>query len=132
MDGLTPEQARLRGRARGTGREAAAQAAETDRTEQYPWTMVRRMTEAGFMGMTIPRAWGGAGLLPRCRAGDRGAVEGLRRLRPHRGRDQHGRDRRGHGLWQPEQKRLAADLVLAGDKPAICITEPEAGSAPTT
>jgi 3-sulfinopropanoyl-CoA desulfinase len=27
------------------------------------------------------------------------------------------------------QKRLAAGLVLAGDKPAICITEPEAGSA---
>jgi alkylation response protein AidB-like acyl-CoA dehydrogenase len=26
------------------------------------------------------------------------------------------------------QKRLAADLVLAGDKPAICITEPQAGS----
>ena len=28
-----------------------------------------------------------------------------------------------------DQKRLAAGLVLAGDKPAICITEPEAGSA---
>ena len=27
------------------------------------------------------------------------------------------------------QKRLAADLVLSGDKPAICITEPGAGSA---
>jgi alkylation response protein AidB-like acyl-CoA dehydrogenase len=27
------------------------------------------------------------------------------------------------------QKRLAAELVLAGDKPAICITEPGAGSA---
>ena len=27
-----------------------------------------------------------------------------------------------------EQKKLAADMVLAGDKPAICITEPEAGS----
>ncbi len=27
-----------------------------------------------------------------------------------------------------KQKRLAADLVLAGDKPAICITEPDAGS----
>jgi alkylation response protein AidB-like acyl-CoA dehydrogenase len=26
------------------------------------------------------------------------------------------------------QKKLAASLVLAGDKPAICITEPEAGS----
>jgi alkylation response protein AidB-like acyl-CoA dehydrogenase len=29
------------------------------------------------------------------------------------------------------QKRLAASYVLAGDKPAICITEPEAGSAAT-
>jgi hypothetical protein len=28
-----------------------------------------------------------------------------------------------------EQRRLAAELVLAGDKPAICITEPGAGSA---
>src|SRR5581483_10225943 len=26
------------------------------------------------------------------------------------------------------QKQLAAQLVLAGDKPAICITEPDAGS----
>jgi alkylation response protein AidB-like acyl-CoA dehydrogenase len=30
-----------------------------------------------------------------------------------------------------EQRRLAAELVLAGDKPAICITEPEAGSDTT-
>jgi len=29
------------------------------------------------------------------------------------------------------QKRLAAELVLEGDKPAICITEPEAGSDAT-
>jgi alkylation response protein AidB-like acyl-CoA dehydrogenase len=29
------------------------------------------------------------------------------------------------------QKRIAADLVLAGDKPAICITEPQAGSDAT-
>jgi len=29
------------------------------------------------------------------------------------------------------QKQLAADLVLSGDKPAICITEPDAGSAAT-
>ena len=29
------------------------------------------------------------------------------------------------------QKRLAADLVLSGDKPAICITEPDAGSDTT-
>ena len=30
-----------------------------------------------------------------------------------------------------DQKKLAAGLVLDGDKPAICITEPEAGSAAT-
>ncbi len=29
------------------------------------------------------------------------------------------------------QKRLAAELVLNGDKPAICITEPDAGSTAT-
>ena len=29
------------------------------------------------------------------------------------------------------QKRFCAPYVLAGDKPAICITEPEAGSAAT-
>ncbi len=29
------------------------------------------------------------------------------------------------------QKRFAADFVLDGDKPAICITEPDAGSAAT-
>ncbi|MCP6757009.1 acyl-CoA dehydrogenase family protein, partial [Klebsiella pneumoniae] len=29
------------------------------------------------------------------------------------------------------QKQLAAKLVLAGDKPAICITEPDAGSDAT-
>src|SRR5215471_2409011 len=31
----------------------------------------------------------------------------------------------------PAQRKLAADLVLSGDKPAICITEPHAGSAAT-
>ena len=30
-----------------------------------------------------------------------------------------------------EQKAFCAPLVLAGDKPAICIPEPEAGSAAT-
>ena len=31
-------------------------------------------------------------------------------------------------MAREEQKKLAADMVLAGDKPAICITEPDAGS----
>ena len=34
-------------------------AAETDRTEEYPWDVVAKLTEAGFMGMTIPKEYGG-------------------------------------------------------------------------
>src|SRR3954449_5042665 len=132
MDGLTPEQARLRDRARELAQEAAAQAAETDRTEQYPWPMVRRMTEAGFLGLTIPRAWGGPGLsyfdavlvieefARACAVCGRIAVEA-----------NMGAIGAVMAYGTPAQKRLAAELVLAGDKPAICITEPEAGSAAT-
>jgi hypothetical protein len=132
MDGLTPEQARLRDRARELAQEAAAQAAGTDRTEQYPWPMVRRMTEAGFMGMTVPRAWGGAGLsyldavlvieemAKACAVCGRIAVEA-----------NMGAIGAVMAYGSPAQQRLAAGLVLAGDKPAICITEPEAGSAAT-
>ncbi|MFZ4410214.1 MAG: 3-sulfinopropanoyl-CoA desulfinase [Paracraurococcus sp.] len=132
MDGLTPEQARLRDRARELAQEAAAQAAETDRTEQYPWPMVRRMTEAGFMGMTVPRAWGGPGhsyldavlvieeLAKACAVCGRIAVEA-----------NMGAIGAVMAYGTAAQQRLAADLVLSGDKPAICITEPEAGSAAT-
>ena len=44
-------------------------------------------------------------LVPRCGAGGRGDGQGLRRHRPHRGRGQHGRDLRRHGL----RHRGAAD-----------------------
>jgi 3-sulfinopropanoyl-CoA desulfinase len=132
MDGLTTEQARLRDRAREVARDAAAQAAETDRTEQYPWPMVRRLREAGLMGLTIPRDWGGPGLSyfdaalvieelsAACAVCGRIAVE-----------SNMGAIGAVMAYGSPEQRRLAAGLVLAGDKPAICITEPEAGSAAT-
>jgi alkylation response protein AidB-like acyl-CoA dehydrogenase len=132
MDGLTAEQSALRGKARDLAQEAAAQAAETDRTEQYPWPMVRRMTEAGFMGMTLPKAHGGQGasyfdavlvieeLAKACAVCGRIAVEA-----------NMGAVGAVMAYGTEAQKRLAAELVLAGDKPAICITEPEAGSAAT-
>ncbi|GGC30476.1 acyl-CoA dehydrogenase [Siccirubricoccus deserti] len=122
----------LRGRARDMAQEAAAQAAGTDRTEQYPWPMVRRMTEAGFFGLTIPREWGGPGLsyldavlvieefAKACAVCGRIAVEA-----------NMGAVGAIMAYGTPAQKRIAADLVLGGDKPAICITEPEAGSAAT-
>lgn len=110
----------------------ADRAAEVDRTEEYPWHNIEELTKAGFMGMTIPTEWGGRGLTflhaalvieemaKVCGVTGRivveanmGAVSAIMK---------YGTD---------EQRRLAADLVLAGDKPAICITEPDAGSAAT-
>jgi alkylation response protein AidB-like acyl-CoA dehydrogenase len=132
MDGLTAEQAMLRDRAREFAREAAAQAAETDRSGQYPWPMVRRMAEAGFTGLTIPREWGGPGgsvldavllveeLSKACAVCGRIAVEA-----------NMGAVGAIMAYGTDAQKKLAAGLVLAGDKPAICITEPDAGSAAT-
>jgi alkylation response protein AidB-like acyl-CoA dehydrogenase len=59
---LTAEQEALRRRARdladGTFRERAA---GWDATEQYPWDNVKDLVRAGFMGLTIPREYGGAG-----------------------------------------------------------------------
>ncbi|MCB1509738.1 MAG: acyl-CoA dehydrogenase family protein, partial [Hyphomicrobiaceae bacterium] len=110
----------------------AARAAEVDRTEEYPWDNVERLTKAGFMGMTIPEAYGGKGLTyfdtvlvieqmaKTCGVSGRIVVEG---------------NMGGVGAVMAygshEQKVRAAELVLAGDKPAICITEPDAGSAAT-
>lgn len=129
---LAPEQQRLAEAARELAREAAALAAETDRTGAYPWPVVRRMAEAGFMGLTIPREWGGQGgsyldaalvveeFARACAVAGRIAVEA-----------NMGAIGAVMAYGTPAQKRLAAELVLAGDKPAICITEPEAGSAAT-
>jgi len=132
-DHLTPEQAALRDRARELAQEAAAQAAATDRSEQYPWPMVARMTEAGFMGLTVPRAWGGPGgsyfdavlvieeFAKACSVCGRIAVEA-----------NMGAIGAIMAYGTEAQKKLAARLVLAGDKPAILITEPAAGSAATS
>ena len=132
MNALTEAEARLRDRARELAQEAAAQAAATDRSEQYPWPMVARMQQAGFMGLTIPKEMGGPGLsyfdavlvieefAKACAVCGRIAVEA-----------NMGAVGAIMAYGTPAQKKLAAELVLAGDKPAILITEPEAGSAAT-
>jgi len=105
-------------------------AADIDKTEEYPWHNVKALTEAGFMGMTIPEAYGGQGasyldavlvveeMAKVCGVTARIVVEG-----------NMGAIGAIMAYGTEDQKKLATELVLAGDKPAICITEPGAGSA---
>ena len=130
---LTPAQLKLQQRARALAEsEIAPRAAEVDRSESYPWDNVEALTKAGFMGMTIPKTYGGAGLTcldaalvieemaKVCGVTARIVVEG-----------NMGAIGAIMAYGSDAQKRLAAELVLSGDKPAICISEPEAGSAAT-
>ncbi|MBX3596526.1 MAG: acyl-CoA dehydrogenase family protein [Rhizobiaceae bacterium] len=113
-------------------REFRPRAADVDSSEQYPWDNIDKLCKAGFMGMTLPTEYGGKGWsylaavtvieeMARCCGAmgritveaNMGAVGAIMRY------------------GSEKQKRLAADLVLSGDKPAICITEPGAGSAAT-
>ena len=128
---LTPEQRRLQIRARELARGPVAErAAEIDQTEQYPWDNVALLKEAGFFGMTIPVAYGGQGAsyldavlvieeMAKC-CGVTGRIVVEANMGAIGAIMKYGSE---------AQKRLAADLVLSGDKPAICITEPGAGSA---
>jgi alkylation response protein AidB-like acyl-CoA dehydrogenase len=110
----------------------AARAAEWDTSRSYCWPNVDDLVAAGLMGMTIPPRYGGKGasyleacvvieeIAKACALSARIVVEanmgGISAIMAYGTED---------------QKAFAADLVLAGDKPAICITEPEAGSAAT-
>ena len=112
--------------------EIAPHAAETDRSEQYPWHCIDVLKREGFMGMTIAARYGGKGasyldavvlieeMAKACSTTGRICVE-----------SNMGALGAIMSYGSEAQKRLAASLVLAGDKPAICITEPEAGSAAT-
>ncbi|MDE0058066.1 MAG: acyl-CoA dehydrogenase family protein [Defluviicoccus sp.] len=132
MDGaLTPEQARLQDRARALAEDhVAARAAEIDETRDYPWDTVERLKQAGFMGMTVPEPLGGQGLgfLEASLA-----IEEFARVCAMTGRivveSNMGAISAVMAYGTEAQKQQWADGVLGGDKPAICITEPEAGSA---
>lgn len=116
-------------RARELAPGFAATAAIWDRERRYPERNVAALADAGLMGMSVPRSLGGPGLplseiLPvvetiagACTLTARIVVEGnmgaLTAVMLH---------------GSAAQRREWADAVLAGDKPAICISEPGAGS----
>ena len=128
---LTPAQHSLRAKARQVARGPIAdRAAEIDRSEQYPWDNVALLKDAGFLGMTIPVAYGGrdASYLDAVLV-----IEEMAKCCGVTGRIVVEANMGAIGAIMKYgselQKHLAAELVLAGDKPAICITEPGAGSA---
>jgi alkylation response protein AidB-like acyl-CoA dehydrogenase len=132
--GLSPHELELRNHARAFATEVVRpRAAATDRDEQYPWDIVKALSQSGFCGMTIPKNLGGQGrsfldavlvieeIAKACTVTSRIVVE-----------TNMGAISTVMAYGSDSQKRLAAQLVLEGDKPAICITEPDAGSDATT
>lgn len=60
---LTPEQEQVRDSVAAFARERLVPfAAEWDRNATFPRAALREMAELGLFGMTVPEAWGGAGL----------------------------------------------------------------------
>jgi alkylation response protein AidB-like acyl-CoA dehydrogenase len=128
--GLSGAEIALQARARAFSQEIARpRAAAIDRDEQYPWDVVKALAEAGFLGMTMPTALGGQDrsfldavlvieeMAKSCTVTARIVVE-----------TNMGAISTVMAYGSEAQKKLAARLVLEGDKPAICITEPDAGS----
>src|SRR5262245_26420971 len=131
--GLSTDELALRERARTFAAEVVRpRAAATDRDEQYPCDIVKALSRSGFCGMTIPKGLGGQGrsfldavlvieeMAKACTVTSRIVVE-----------TNMGAISTVMAYGTDAQKRLAAQLVLEGDKPAICITEPDAGSDAT-
>ena len=128
---ITPDQQALQARARELAQgPVKARAAEVDRTEEYPWDNVQLLMDAGLVGMTIPQDYGGQG---RSFLDAVLAIEQMSQTCSVTGRivveTNMGAISAVMAYGSEEQKRLAADMVLKGDKPAICITEPGAGSS---
>jgi butyryl-CoA dehydrogenase len=102
---------------------------EIDKSGEYPWDVVEVLKAERFMGMTIPREYGGQSrsfvdtvlvveeLARSCTVSARIVVEA-----------NMGAISTIMVYGTDAQRKRAADLVLAGDKPAICITEPDSGS----
>jgi alkylation response protein AidB-like acyl-CoA dehydrogenase len=130
---LTAEQRELKQRARTLADAVFAERAPRwDEREEYPWDNLPDLVKAGFMGMTIPADYGGGDrplidvvlvieeIARACGVTARIVVEGnlgvVGALRAY---------------GSEAQKQRYFRWVLEGEKPAIAISEPEAGSAAT-
>lgn len=131
---LSDEQRRMVAALHELGRkEFAPKAARWDENHEYPWENLHRLRELGFLGMTIPEEYGGQGrhLLDAILAIETAAqycgVTARILVETNMGAlgciMAYGTD---------AQRKLVAHRILhEGDKPAIGMTEPEAGTALT-
>jgi len=128
---LTAEQEALRAQARALAdHEFRERAARWDEREEYPWDNVKQLVEAGFMGMTVPATYGGQG---RAIHDVILAIEQVARVCGVTGRILVDSNLGPVGAivhyGTEAQKRKYLPRVIRGDKPAIAISEPDAGSA---
>jgi alkylation response protein AidB-like acyl-CoA dehydrogenase len=128
---LTAEQEAIRARARALAdHEFRERAARWDEREEYPWDNVKQLVESGLMGMAIPTAHGGQGksLLDVVLV-----IEQVARVCGVTGRILVDSNLGAVGaiveFGSEAQKRKYLPRVVQGDKPAIAIPEPHAGSA---
>lgn len=130
---LSPAQEALRVRARELADAVFRErAARWDASEEYPWDNVKDLVAARFMGLSVPKEYGGGGaslldvllvveeIARVCGVTARIVVEG-----------NVGAVGALVAYGTEAQKRRYLPWVLEGDKPAIAITEPDAGSAAT-
>ena len=130
---LTNEQMELQARARTFARKKIPpHIADMDRTNNYPWPLIKELAKEGFMGITIPKEYGGAGrpLIDAILV-----VEEIAKVCGTIARvvvDSNTAVPKAIAEYGTEaQKKDFLPTVIAGDKPVIAITEPDAGSAAT-
>jgi len=131
---LSAEQKRIVETVDQMGRQKfRSKAAYWDENHEYPWENIHLLREADILGMTIPEAYGGQGrpLIDAILAIETAAkycgVTARAIVETNMGAlgcvMAYGTD---------EQRHLVADRIInEGDKPAIGMTEPEAGTALT-
>lgn len=114
-------------------KEFSPKASRWDENHEYPWDNIHRMLECDLLGMTIPARYGGLGrpLID--------AVLAIETAAKYCGVSARIIVETNMGALgcimaygSEEQRKLVAHRILKeGDKPAIAMTEPEAGTALT-
>ena len=131
---LTPEQKQIVAALDKVGKNVfAAKAARWDANHEYPWENIHQLREMGVLGMTLPKSYGGqeSPLID--------AVLAIETTAKYCGVTARAIVETNMGAvgcimaygTEAQRQRVARRILEEGDKPAIGMTEPEAGTALT-